>query len=426
MRRDDDVVLAQLAASGVPPDGPPGWHGRLLLDDRGQVLPTLANAALALREAPELAGLLAFDEMARLNLLRRGVPGSRMAPVEAPRHMTDAHVDTVQEWLQRNGLRRLGKEVTHQAVDLVAQEHGFHPVRDYLDGLRWDGVPRVGKWLSYYLGAEPTPYTAAIGRMMLVGMVARVKRPGCKADHMVVLGGGQGVGKSTACAILGGGWFSDSLPDLAGDQVRVSTHLRGKWLIEVAEMSALRRAETAHLKAFLTRTEERFIPKYGRVELVEPRQCLFVGTTNKEAYLHDETGGRRFWPVRVGAIDLKALAHDRDQLFAEAVAAWSDGERWWPDGDFERQHIAPEQEARYEADDWEQAIGEWLAGRDKCTSLDVARRALFIETPRLGTADQRRIAAALERLGWSRGGRSGAKGEREWHRRRDAPAGARE
>jgi predicted P-loop ATPase len=414
MSRDDGEVLAQLEAAGVSPDGPPEWQGRLLRDDRGQVLPILANAAMALRDAPELAGLLAFDEMARLPLVRRTVPSSRMAPVEGPRPMTDFDADAIQEWLQQHELRRLGRETTHQAAGLVAREHAFHPVRDYLAALVWDGTPRIRKWLSYYLGAEATPYTAAIGRMVLIGLVARVMRPGCKADHMMVLEGPQGAGKSTACAILGGAWFSDSLPDLAGDQVRVSTHLRGKWLVEVAEMSALGRAETAQLKAFLTRTEERFIPKYGRAELVEPRQCLFVGTTNKEAYLRDETGGRRFWPVRVGAIDAEALAHDRDQLFAEAVAAWEAGEQWWPEAGFEREHIAPEQEARFESDAWEQAIREWLSGRDRCTVLDVARGALFIETPRLGTADQRRISAALERLGWERGARSGAKGERSW------------
>jgi predicted P-loop ATPase len=115
----------------------------------------------------------------------------------------------------------------------------------------------------------------------------------------------------------------------------------------------------------------------------------------------------------VGTIDAEALAHDRDQLFAEAVAAWERGEPWWPTADFEREHIAPEQEARFEVDAWEQAIAEWLAGRNRCTVLEVARGALFVETPRLGTADQRRIAAALERLGWERGARAHG-GVREW------------
>jgi predicted P-loop ATPase len=418
--RDDADVLSRLAGAGVPPDGPPAWQARLLRDDRGQVLPNLANAALAMREAPELAGLLAFDEMSRLTLLCRTVPGSRMAPVDQRRPMTDADTSAAQEWLQANGLPRLGRETTFQAADLVARENAYHPVRDYLTGLRWDGVPRLLHWLSYYLGAEPTPYTAEIGRMTLVAMVARVMQPGCKADHMIVLEGPQGAGKSTACAILGGAWFSDSLPDLATDQVRVSTHLRGRWLIEVAEMSAYSRTETAALKAFLTRTEERFIPKHGRAELVEPRQCLFIGSTNKEAYLRDETGGRRFWPVRVGRIDAEALAHDRDQLFAEAVTAWRIGAKWWPEADFEREHISPQQEARFEVDAWEQAIAEWLSGRQKCTLLEVARNALFFDMPKLGTVDQRRIASALERLGWERGARSGANGERSWHVRQGA------
>ena len=173
-------------------------------------------------------------------------------------------------------------------------------------------------------------------------------------------------------------------------------------------MSAISKAEAGALKAFLTQREERFIPKYGRNEVHEPRQCVFIGTTNKTAYLRDETGGRRFWPVKVGMIDTDALAKERDQLFAEAMVAYLRGERWWPSAELEREHIQPEQEARFEVDAWEQAISFWLMGKTQTTILVVAREALFIDLPKIGTGDQRRIAAILERLGWSRGGRTTA------------------
>ena len=389
-----------------------GWQDYLQRDDRGQVVPNLANAMTALRQASELAGLVAYDDMLRHTILNRAVPESRVGKFADPRPLEDTDVIAILEWLQRHDLRRLGKEVAAQAIDLVAREHGFHPVRDYLNAQAWDRRPRIDKWLSYYLGAAPTPYTAAIGRWFLIALVARIMRPGCKADYMMVLEGPQGAKKSTACAILGGAWFSDSLPDVtAGKDVAV--HLNGKWIIEVAEMSALGKAETAALKAFITRDTERYRPPYGREEVIAPRQCLFIGTTNKEMYLRDETGGRRFWPVKVGSLDTDALRHDRDQLFAEAVAAFNAGERWWPDADFERQHIAPEQEARFEADAWEDPIRDWLGSQAKCTVATVASSALHMERARIGTADQRRIMATLERLGWGRRPR-GDKGQRFW------------
>lgn len=231
-----------------------------------------------------------------------------------------------------------------------------------------------------------------------------------------MLEGLQGTLKSTACGILGGAYFSDSLPDVAAGK-DVSQHLRGKWLIEVAEMHAMGRAEATLLKSFITRTTERYRPSYGRKEVIEPRQCVFIGTTNREAYLRDETGGRRFWPVKTGSVDVEALARDGDQLFAEACRAYHDGEQWWPDKVFEREHVEPEQEARFEADAWEESISGYLDSVSRVTIGQVARDALGIDAPRLGRAEQNRISAALKRLEWEREPKKDWQGKRWWSRR---------
>jgi predicted P-loop ATPase len=399
--RDRAGSIVKLRSHRPKKEGPP-WLSDATRDDRGRVLANLVNLMIPLRHAPEIADAFTFDEMMRAPILTRALPAVERAEGELgpyPRPVRDADVSQLQEWLQRKGLPRIGVDVTHQAVDLRAQERSFHPVRDYLNALEWDGKPRIERWLSYSLGAQPSQYVSAVGSMFLIAMVARIFEPGCKVDHLLVLEGEQGVRKSTACSILAGPlWFSDALPDISDKDS--SAHLRGKWLIELSELSAIGRAEAEHLKAFITRQVERFRPSYGRKEVIEPRQCLFIGTTNKSTYLRDETGGRRFWPIKVGAIDTDALRHDRDQLFAEAVCCYRAGEHWWPDEAFERGHIRPQQDDRFEGDPWEAPIAEHVASLSRIRVTDIARNVLGIESARIGTAEQRRITAVLTGLGW--------------------------
>jgi predicted P-loop ATPase len=200
----------------------PPWLGLCIKDGKDAPLPILANAMAALRHDPQLANAFAFDEMGRLPLLVDRLPGDGNEP-HVVRPVSDIDVGLVQEYLQHAGLRRLSKDTTHQAVDMRAQECAFHPVRDYLSALEWDGRQRLSTWLSHYLGAEPTAYAAGIGRMFLIGMVARIFEPGCKMDYMPVLEAPQGARKSTACSILGGEWFSDSLPDITTGRTCRST-----------------------------------------------------------------------------------------------------------------------------------------------------------------------------------------------------------
>jgi predicted P-loop ATPase len=259
------------------------WLKQCAVNGSGKALPTLANAMFALRLDPALHDAFAFDEMLRTTALLKPLNMTKQAdPDFEVRPVSDVDTAELQEWLQLAGLRHISKQTVHDAIDLRANERAFHPIRDYLLALQWDERFRLDTWLADYLGAEQNHYTARIGRMFMIAMVARVAEPGCKSDHMLVLEGAQGTLKSSACDILGLGYFSDSLPDITEGK-DASQHLRGKFLIEVSEMHAMNRAEAAQLKAFISRTTERYRPSYGRREVIEPRQCTFIGTTNRDA-----------------------------------------------------------------------------------------------------------------------------------------------
>ena len=431
------IVANAFANIGVTkPNGNAVNLAKECMDTKATLASNLANALIWLRKDHDLCNAFGYDEMQCMPMLLH--PLFKSDPMFVARPIKDADISIVQEHLQWKGLRRIGPTTIHQAVEARAHECSYHPVREYLAALQWDDVNRLDTFFHVYFGVDNNAYNRAIGIMFMISMVARIIAPGCKADHMIVLEGPQGILKSTACQVLGGPWYSDNLPDInAGKDA--SQHLRGKWLIEIAELHAINKAEASLLKQFISRPIERYRPSYGRAEVIEPRQCIFIGTTNKSGYLRDETGGRRFWPVRTAVINIDALRDDRDQLFAEAVVRFENNEQWWPDKDFERKHIAPQQTDRYEEDVWEEIIGEWLDehnDKKKVSILEIARGALGYEkhppnpdsrlTPlnRFGTIEQRRIAQCLVRLGWERGRRGGANGERQWEKNASASLNA--
>jgi hypothetical protein len=395
----------------------PPWLQTCEKDGRGRLIPNLANLMITLRFDPDLVDAFAFDQMLHAPVLRKELPAAPNGRTTngtdpLPRPLRDADVSDLREYVQHNGFPRIANDVSHEAINKRARELSFHPIRQWLSGLVWDGTPRLEGWLGTYLGAAGEPkYLAAIGAMFLIAMVARVYRPGCKVDYMLVLEGDQGVAKSQACAILAGEWFSDALPDIRHKDA--SLHHRGKWLIEISELSTFTRADIEVLKAFITRDTERYRPPYGRLEVVEPRQSMFVGTTNRSTYLKDETGGRRFWPFLVGVIDLIALRRDRGQLFAEALMRFHRGDHWWPSAAFEAETIRSEQEKRREEDPWEGPIAEYIDGKalgvssiKQVSITEIARLALgFDVIAKVNTTDQRRITAVLKTLHWKPGGR---------------------
>lgn len=395
-----DWVYAKEKAKHAPQPPPPepeepadpDWISKCMSGKKGTPIANLANALRGMRSDPALRSSFAFDEMRQSQMLTRSIPAA----------VTDEDIISLQEFLQKAGLKTLGKDTAKSAIISYAGSRKYHPVKAQLNALSWDGTARLNSWLTTYLGAEPCEYTRIIGPQFLISMVARIFRPGCKVDHMLVLEGQQGILKSMACGALAGEiYFSDSLPEITMTK-DCSVHLRGKWLIEIAEMHAFNRADATHLKSFLSRTHERYRPPYGMMEVEEPRQCVFIGTSNKEAYLRDETGGRRFWPVKCGTIDIEALRRDRDQLLAEAVHLFKTGAKWWPDKELEKQFIEPEQEARYEFDEWYDAITHKLDAlvTPRTTIPDIAQSALSLPIERLGIFEQKRIAAILRKRGW--------------------------
>jgi Virulence-associated protein E len=310
-------------------------------------------------------------------------------------------------WLtvdQRCGFRPT-KDFFFDVVIDAARASAFHPVRDYLDSLRWDGVRRLDRWLVTYTGAEDSEYVRAVGRLVLIAAVRRVREPGVKFDEMTVIEGGQGTDKSSAREVLAvePDWFSDSLP-LNADDKKVIETLAGRWIVEAAELKGMRKGDIEHLKAFLSRPIDRARMSYGRLVTEVPRQCVIIRTTNSERYLRDATGNRRFWPVRVERFNLAELRHDRDQLWAEAAQAEVTGEGIRLDPAL-YPAAAEEQEERRIEDPWIGIIDAALRdekGNPLNGKLAVEDVWLIVNVP-AGMRTQEhnaRLGDAMRELGW--------------------------
>ncbi len=401
------------------------WHLDLLTNREGEPRPILANAILALRTAPDWKGVLWHDEFAATTVARRPPPWPAGPGPWHDTEWSDRDDLLVANWLQHQGIL-VPASIAGQAVEAVARDRLCHPVREYLDALRWDGEKRIDAWLATYLGAADSVYARAVGPRWLISAVARIYRPGAKVDCALILEGPQGIKKSSALQIMGHPWFTDRLSDLGSKDAAMET--RSVWIIEIAELDTMSRAEVGTIKAFISRTTDRFRPPYGKRLVDLPRQSVFAGSVNPEGgYLKDATGGRRFWPVACGTIDIAAVERDRDQLWAEACVRFRAGDPWWLD-DQRLEALAAEQQAdRYQGDAWDDPIRRYLehvAGQQDGVSIaEILEKALGMERGRWTQADQNRVVRTLISMGFrqfrARVGGHGDSAQRERRYRRD-------
>lgn len=499
-RRDEIKKRSADKAAGQRP-----WEIGLQVSREGAMLPWVSNGVTILRNHEDWRDILAFDALSRRTIFTAEpplAPDDRLPPdAMYPHPLDDGDYTRVNNWLERSEYKvSLSRSDLRDSVDAAARRNTVHPIRNYFDELIWDRAERVDTWLTEYLGvrtydcalpgSHPLPpefechaapadpddmletmlahrecpahrhaeYVRLVGRYWLVSAVARATRSPCKADAMLILEGPQYLGKSMALRTLASpDWFLDSEVKIDGGKESFM-QLHGKWIIEFAELAALRGADIERLKQFLSLQSDEYVPKWGRERISVPRECVFAGTCNDAKFLRDSTGGRRFWPVTAMSIDLERIAQDRDQLWAEAVHIYRGAEtcqqdalrlhgpelissmdlcqngtphrchrhRWWPSPQEQETLFAPQQSARYVSDPWEDIIEEWCAADEnqvfqraapdgsmelRITRAQVRKTILGLDAAQLPPGMGQRIEKAMGRVGFTEAQR-GPRGKR--------------
>lgn len=403
------AVGATFEATGIP-------YQELMWDmnNDGGLKKTLRNTVNLFRykakgeQLNPLYGLLGYNQFTN------DIVYLKQAPWQKDNHQKTWSDECAYEskvWIAANHKLEPSTPTMHEAVVVAAKDFKFHPVRDYLDSLKWDGVKRAHKWAVDYLGAHDNIYHRTVGLKMLVGAVSRVYHPGEKFDYLVVLEGKQGTGKSTALSILAAPWFADLTLDVHNKDTIEA--MRGKWIIELSEMETHNRTEEKAMKAFLSRSEDRARLAYMRIAKDYPRQSIFVGTINPEeediGWLKDTTGNRRYWPVATGDIKLAELKLVRDQLWAEAVQLHKSGVPLYLEDRAIALQAEAEQKKRMGVDAWEDRIKLWV-DRDEYVKLknvitgqEIYTDCLSGKLPMYTRREQSRIAMIMNRLGWEKG-----------------------
>ena len=398
------------------PDGPDGvdlpadpddWKIGLATNSQGRFKKSYATTCAVLRHAPEWTGRLAWNEMA-------GAPCIfEKAGDRTFRTVVDADIARARESIEIQWGFDPGAEALWSAVLLAAQERRFHPVRDVLRGLTWDGTPRIDRVATEILRSTD-PHAALMLRRWFVSLVARILDPGCKVDTALVFVGAQGARKSSFFDVIAGRYFCDSHADITSKDIYLQ--LAESWVFELAEIDGITtRRHADEIKAFLSSRNDRYRPPYGRAVVTVPRHCVIVGTTNQTTFLEDDTGSRRFWCVNVGAVDLELAREWREQLLAEAVHLFECVEPWWLDRAEDAEREAGAEQHQVE-DPWAGAVRRWLGAqaRNDHTSEEILTGALDMLRKDQTKAAAMRVAKLLR-------GIRNADGSPAWERRCERP-----
>jgi putative DNA primase/helicase len=422
-------------ARGTKPAAPapihvdtPNWHNLFVRTKRGEVASCASNVVLALSNDTEWKGVLGFNTfIGDIEAVRpppwKGdlAPGEDPAKRIGPTYWTDQDTTRCGIWLARKHGVICPDHIVGAGLQIVAEHHKFHPIRDYLQSLEWDGEERVNSWLIRYAGASDNHYTRAATAKWMIGLVARVFEPGCMFRMMLILEGLQNTRKSTALRAIAvrDAWFMETT--IAMGSIDSYQTLRGKWIVEFAELDSLSRSETSRVKQYVSERTSTYRPSYGRRAVDFHRQCGFAGSTNDSEYLKDDTGATRFHPVRVTkTIDVEGILEERDQLWAEAVVRYKRGELPYIDNKAVQHMAAKVTEARRQADAWEEPVARWLArlnskrAEQGVTTYEVLTQALGKNAGDLGTYDSIRAGKVLRLCKWDLDGRprAGADGTR--------------
>lgn len=333
----------------LPEDYNDEWKAELEYTKSGKLLCNIANIILILENDPALAGHIVHDLFTGMDSAKDGLPWNKNA-----NQWTDTDDANLRVWLEKH-YDITGKEKIADALTAVLTRHSYHPIRDYLNGLTWDGVPRLDRIIIDYMGAEDSELNRAMSRKHFVAAVARVFNPGCKYDYCLIMSGAEGIGKSTLLRVMGGKWFNDSITTLEGKEGM--EQLRRAWVVELGELSSIKRSDVEQVKAHLSKQVDIYRAAYARRVLEHPRQCVFCGTTNEALFLKGDTGNRRFWVIPVVAELRKykdwseAIRRDRDQLWAEAVHYYKQGEPLYLSEELEAQAKQRQQDFNDDNDD---------------------------------------------------------------------------